>query len=131
MSILNKLKLKKEKEAPSQKESVSVKPSEKISPRTNFEGSARDFLIKKVWMTERANLILKQGKYVFVVKGEANKSEVKKAVQSKYGVRVSSVHIVNSKGKSKRLGRSIGKTSDFKKAIVSLKPGQKIDAIGV
>ncbi len=84
-------------------------------------------LIKQAWITEKAGDLSGLGKYVFVVDKKANKPEVKKAIESIYKVKVSDINIVNVKGKTKRLGRSVGKTSAYKKAIVTLKEGYKID----
>lgn len=83
--------------------------------------------IKQPWVTEKAGGLGAFGKYIFVIDKKANKSEVKKAVEKIYNVKVEDVNIANIKGKAKRLGRSLGKTSGLKKAIVTLKKGQKID----
>jgi len=85
--------------------------------------------IKQPWVTEKAVASSGMGKYVFVVDKKTNKSEIKKAVELIYGVKVEKVNTTNIKGKAKRLGRSMGKTSGLKKAIVALKKGQKIDII--
>lgn len=84
-------------------------------------------LIKQPWITERTGDLSNLRKYVFIVDKKANKPEVKKAVESLYGVKVSLVNILNTKGKQKRLGKKIGKVSGFKKAIVTLKKGEKIE----
>jgi len=85
--------------------------------------------MKQPWVTEKAGDLSALGKYIFVVDRKANKSEVKKAVELIYNVKVENINIISIKGKAKRLGRSLGKTSSFKKAIVTLKQGQKIDII--
>lgn len=77
-------------------------------------------------ISEKAGALGRLNKYVFVVKSKTNKVEVKKAVESKYQVKVVRVNIVNTKGKIKRLGQIAGKTSGFKKAIVTLKKGESI-----
>jgi len=84
-------------------------------------------LIKQAWITEKAGDLSGFNKYIFIVDKKANKSEIKKAIESIYGVKVNDVNIINIKGKSKRLGRSLGKTSAYKKAIITLKEGHKID----
>jgi large subunit ribosomal protein L23 len=84
-------------------------------------------LVKQAWITEKAGDLSGLRKYVFIVDKKANKSAVKKVIESIYSVKAKDVNIVNTKGKSKRLGRSMGKTSAFKKAIVTLKEGNKID----
>lgn len=86
-------------------------------------------LLKQAWITEKAGAMSGDRKYMFIVANHANKSEVKKAVQSAYGVKVQDVNVIVRKGKAKRLGRSTGRTPDYKKAIVTLKEGQKIEAL--
>lgn len=68
-------------------------------------------------------------KYLFEVDFNANKIEVRNAVEKIFNVKVSDVHTVNVKGKAKRVGRHLGKRSDWKKAIVTLKAGEKIEII--
>ena len=68
-----------------------------------------------------------QNTFVFKVNIDANKIEVKHAVEIMFGVKVASVNILNIDGKSKRFGRSLGKRSDWKKAYVKLKDGSEID----
>ena len=91
----------------------------------------QNFLIKQSWITEKAGRMMSDRQYVFIIEKRANKSEVKKAIESLYKVKVAGVNILDIKGKSKRLGRSMGRTSDYKKAIVTLKEGEKIEALAV
>ncbi len=91
------------------------------------DSSKTKLLIKQAWITEKASDLSGLRKYIFIVDKKANKSETKKTIESIYGVKVKSVNIVNIKGKAKRLGRSLGRTSAFKKAIITLGEGQKID----
>ncbi|MFT5543204.1 MAG: large subunit ribosomal protein L23 [Glaciecola sp.] len=67
---------------------------------------------------------------VFKVLKDANKAEVKAAVEKLFDVEVNSVRTVVCKGKTKRAGQSFGKRSDWKKAYVLLKEGQEIDFVG-
>lgn len=69
------------------------------------------------------------GKYIFHVTPEANKDLVAKSVQEMFGVKVDKVNIVNIPGKRKRVGKIFGKRNDIKKAIVTLKKGEKIKEI--
>jgi large subunit ribosomal protein L23 len=85
------------------------------------------FLIKKPWVTEKSTDLGKTGKYVFLVKNEATKPEIKKAVREIYKVDAVAVNVVNRPAKRKRVGVLGGKQSGYKKAIVTLKAGQKID----
>lgn len=85
--------------------------------------------VKQVWITEKAGDMSHLRKYNFIVGKKANKLEIKKAIESIYGVNAVSVNIVNIKGKSRRMGRTLGRTSSYKKAIITLKEGQKIDVM--
>jgi len=84
------------------------------------------------WLTEKSTKLTEQkGQYVFQVKTDADKFDIKKAVEEKFGVDVVSIRTVNCLGKSKRQytrkGLIAGKKSDWKKAIVTLGDGQTID----
>lgn len=71
-------------------------------------------------------------KYTFIVAKNANKTEIKKAVQEIFKVKVEKVNTMNYAGKSKRMGRHEGKTSSFKKAVVTLTAASKeIEFFGV
>jgi large subunit ribosomal protein L23 len=79
-------------------------------------------------LTEK-NAMLKEtlNKVAFEVATDANKIEVKKAVEEAFKVSVDSVNILNVRGKVKRLGRNFGKRRDWKKAVVTLKEGNIIE----
>lgn len=77
-------------------------------------------------VTEKAAVLVSANKYVFAVQNSANKIQVKEAVKALYNVDPISVNMVNVEGKRKRTGRGLGRRSDFKKAIVTLKSGQSI-----
>ena len=68
--------------------------------------------------------------YVFKVATDANKTEVKQAVELMFNVKVSAVKVANVKGKTKRFGAKFGKRSDWKKAYITLEAGQEIDFLG-
>ena len=86
------------------------------------------FLIKKPWITEKSTGLNAVGKYVFVVKTGATKAEVKKAVKAVYKVDAIAVNMVNRPAKTKRFGAGRkGMQDGYRKAIVTLKAGQKID----
>lgn len=72
----------------------------------------------------------KRKQYVFIVKKDANKFLVKKAVEQIFNTKVSQVNILNQKGKTKRMKGIKGKRKDIKKAIVILNEGQTIDISG-
>jgi len=127
MSIFNKLKKKKNEAQINTKKTRIEMDNISENLRVNPRQSA--LLIKQAWITEKATNLSGLRKYIFIIDKKANKPEVKKAIESIYGVKVESVDIINTKGKAKRLGRSLGRTSAFKKAIVTLKEGEKIDIV--
>jgi large subunit ribosomal protein L23 len=69
----------------------------------------------------------KNKRFVFKVQKQATKKQVKSAVEVMFNVEVDSVQVLNVKGKQKRVGRSLGQRSDWKKAYVKLKPGHDIE----
>ena len=81
-------------------------------------------------LTEKGTLLKeKDNKVLFKVARDANKIEIKKAVEEIFKVKVNRVTTINCKGKKKRLGRHEGKRPDWKKAVVALKKGEKLDFI--
>lgn len=87
---------------------------------------ARDILIRPL-ITERTTDLMADGKYVFVVDKRANKIQIADAVKEVFNVTVENVNTVNVKPKTKRMGRSVGKTAGYKKAIVKIKAGESIE----
>ena len=85
---------------------------------------AEDIILKPV-LTEKGYDGIATKKYTFIVKKDANKTQIKEAVEKLCGVKVDSVNTVNCKGKLKRMGRNAGYTPDRKKAIVTLKEDSK------
>jgi large subunit ribosomal protein L23 len=69
----------------------------------------------------------KNNRFVFRIKKQATKQQVKKAVEALFTVEVDSVHVLNVKGKQKRFGKTLGQRSDWKKAYVKLKLGHDIN----
>lgn len=82
-------------------------------------------IIRKPVITEKSMEIMGEKKYTFLVHPEANKVEIKKAIEAVFGVKVLDVKTMNSLGKVKRMGVHIGKRSDTKKAIVKLTEDSK------
>ena len=82
-------------------------------------------------VTEKATMVAdKYNQIAFKVKKDATKKEVKEAIELMFKVEVTSVNILNMNGKSKRMGRLMGKRNDWKKAYISLKDGQEINFTG-
>ncbi len=86
--------------------------------------NARDIILAPV-ITEKAVSLLPEKKYTFRVDDRANKIEIAKAVEEIFGVKVAKVNTISMKGHKRRMGRNEGYTSDWKKAIVTLKPDSK------
>ena len=83
-------------------------------------------IIKALIRTEKATIYEPDGKYLFLVKIYANKIQIKHAVEDLYKVKVKDVNTLISLGKKRKVRYHLGKTPDLKKAVVTLKEGQKI-----
>ena len=86
--------------------------------------SAYDIIIKPV-ITEGSMDATQEKKYTFKVAPEANRTQIKKAVEEIFGVDVKKVNVMNNSGKLKRMGRTQGRTASYKKAIVTLTQDSK------
>ncbi len=86
--------------------------------------TAYDIIIKPV-VTESSMEAMENKRYTFKVDPRANKTEVKKAIETIFGVKVKKVNTMNITGKKKRMGANVGKRSDWKKAIVTLTEDSK------
>jgi len=87
-----------------------------------------DVILEPV-LSEKAYGGYAEGRYTFWVHPQASKTEVKNAVQQAFKVKVLSVNVISVRGKKKRMGRYEGKRADRKKAVVTVSPGQKIEAL--
>ena len=85
-----------------------------------------DIIIAPV-ITEKSAHQAEQNVYTFKVASNANKTEIKKAIEAAFGVKVEKVNTLNTKSKAKRVGRYTGKTKTYKKAFVTLKDGETIE----
>jgi len=84
-------------------------------------------IVKSLLRTEKGTDLLMLNKYLFIVDKHANKIDIKKAIEDIYNVKVSRVNTAMARGKVKRVRYEQGKTPDWKKAIVTLREGQKIE----
>ena len=85
-------------------------------------------VVRRALITEKGTQLREvQNQYMFEVLREANKIEIRRAIEQIFHVKVASVRTQQIMGKVRRQGRYVGKRSDWKKAIVTLKPDQKID----
>ncbi len=84
-------------------------------------------ILKGILNTEKTSRSIADNKYCFQVNADANKDDVKLAVEKIFGVEVKSVNILNTEGKVKRFKGTKGKRSSIKKAVVTIKKGQDIN----
>ncbi|WP_026886676.1 50S ribosomal protein L23 [Clostridium beijerinckii] len=77
-------------------------------------------IIRKPIITEKSMASMAEKRYTFIVHVDANKSQIKRAVEEVFNVKVESVNTINGLGKTKRMGVHVGKRSDYKKAMVTL-----------
>jgi large subunit ribosomal protein L23 len=89
----------------------------------------RDVIIAPV-VSEKSYGLLDENKYTFLVRPDANKTQIKQAVEQVFNVKVTSVNTLNRPGKRKRTRFGYGKRKDTKRAIVSLAEGERIDIFG-
>ena len=89
----------------------------------------RDVLLAPV-VSEKSYSLLDANKYTFLVRPDANKTEIKIAVEKIFNVKVTSVNTLNRSGKTRRTRNGLGKRKDTKRAIVSLAEGDRIDIFG-
>ena len=87
---------------------------------------ARDILIRPI-VTEKSTALMEQGKYTFRVPLAATKIQIRQAVEQIFKVQVQAVNTMRYEGKLKRMGRTQWRRSDWKKAVVRLKPGEAIE----
>ena len=114
----------------SKKEESKKNDSAKANKQVLYKGEdgtlAYKFIVKP-WITEKTHELMSDSKYVFKVRSGANKNQVRNAVEKLYGVKVTSINMINIHEKKRRFGRSVGKKSSIRKAVVTLKQGDKIE----
>ena len=89
--------------------------------------TAREIVLRPLITEKGSQLKMASNQYLFQVATEANKIEIKKAVEEIWNVRVTAVRTIHLKGKKKRMGRFEGRRPDWKKAVVTLKEGESIE----
>jgi large subunit ribosomal protein L23 len=89
----------------------------------------RDILLAPV-ISEKSYGLLDENKYTFVVRPDANKTQIKIAVEQVFNVRVLDVNTLNRQGKRKRTRSGFGRRKNTKRAVVSLAPGDRIEIFG-
>lgn len=103
--------------------------TKQVARRKDDTHSAYRVLIRPL-ISEKSTLLGTTNQYVFVIDRRANKIEVSKAVVALYGVKPRKINVLNYAGKSLRYGKTQGTTKAWKKAIITLQSGQKIDVSG-
>jgi large subunit ribosomal protein L23 len=128
---------KKEKTTQNKAPKVSAEPKPEKKPehataptRISKRSSVYSFdAVNEPHISEKASYLSEKEQYIFKVSPKYNKNEIKKAVEGLYGVDVLSVNIVKIPPKKRRLGRTEGFRKGYKKAIVKIKQGQKIEIL--
>ena len=126
MGILNRVKKNKDTEEKLEEKKV-VSKTTTTSTISKFLGVDEANIIVKPLISEKSAVLAGLNQYVFVVRKNVNRIQVRSAIKHMYGVSPISINILNVRGKKVRFGRRIGKRNDWKKAIVTLPKGQTIN----
>ena len=123
----------KKEDQPKAEKKVEARPLPEVKlaakkPRKRILGKVSQILCSP-HVTEKTTAAEKENKYVFKVLPRANKSEIKKAIEGLYGVNVIDVKIINIPKRKRKLGKQKGWRKGYKKAIVKIKKGQKIEIL--
>ena len=112
-----------EKKVEKKEEAVKAPSAKEKNYKFSYEA------VKKPHISEKASYLSEKDQYIFEISPSYNKSEVKNAVEGIYGVDVLSVNVIKIPAKKRRLGRTEGFRKAYKKAIVKIKEGQKIEIL--
>jgi len=137
MAIFNIFKKKDSEQEPETRKEIEKKVVKEITPKSESikrapvkkKEIAIAELLKEPHISEKATILSEHGKYVFKVYADANKSEIKKAVAGLYGVVVKDINIINIKPKARVMRGMKGEKPGYKKAIVTLEKGHKIEIL--
>lgn len=127
MAALNIFKKKLKDAAKENKGSLQEKREEVKADKKERRLGDSHRILRFPHITEKASDLTKGNQYVFKVASDANKIEIRKAVENLYGVKALSVKIINIPRRRRRVGRTLGWRSGYKKAIVGVEKGQKIE----
>lgn len=123
MGIFNRSKKEDKKDNKKPTKKKAVKKVEKS--KAKIESSAHKVLLYPQ-VSEKATFLNEENKYVFIVSKNSSKKEITQSVKDVYGIKPVSVNTVKVGGKERRYGRTLGKTSDYKKAIITIPEGETI-----
>jgi large subunit ribosomal protein L23 len=135
MALFDKLKGKKvnnKADEPNVLDMVKEESKDKAekTPTVLKENTGRaHHILLRHHLSEKTNQLSAFGRYVFKVARTTNKIEVRKAIEAVYDVHVKDVNMINVSGKKRRQGKSVGRTQDWKKAVVTLKYGERISGL--
>lgn len=124
-----KKEVKIKEEEKERKETIEKESKQPLEKKVNLTSNKNLLLIKHPHVTEKSQLLKEYRQYVFQTVNKINKSEIKKAIEQIYNVKVEKVRIIEIPAKKRRAGASFGKKSGYKKAIVTLKEGYQIEII--
>lgn len=119
----------KEKKETKKEKPVSHEAGVKIPKKKEKSLWSGPIILKSLHVTEKATDFLKNNQYIFKVSSQTNKIEIKKSIEALYGVNVLSVKIINVPRKARRMGGQAGWRQGYKKAIVKIPEGQKIEVL--
>lgn len=125
MAILDVFK-KEEKKPKKEKKTVEKKTAVSLAPGTSISAYR---VLKSPHISEKATALSEQNQYTFKVWPKAKKTEIKRAIEELYKVEVIGTKIIKVPSKRKRVGRTMGIKKGYKKAIVIVKQGQKIEIL--
>jgi large subunit ribosomal protein L23 len=106
---------------------AAAEKTEKVVNSEVKVSSIADKVLLRPLVTEKAAIAGSHNQYGFIVAKNATKTGIKKAVEGVYGVKPLAVNVINVSGKEVRFGRSLGRRSDYKKALVTLPQGKTIN----
>ncbi len=137
MALFDFLKRKKEIEKAKEAKKVEKKPVKKqekvsvakVETKTKRPVEFSYEAVKQPHISEKSSYLAEKNQYVFEISPNYNKNEVKKAVEGLYGVDVLSVNMIKIPAKKRRLGKTEGFRKQYKKAVVKIKEGQKIEIL--
>ena len=119
--------VKEKKENIAKKEVVAKKAVKKALPQAAENADIAYRVLVEPWITEKSHGAMSENKYVFRVTKDATKAQVKKAIEGFYKVSVEKIAVINLKPKKRAYGRFEGTKASIRKAIITLKEGDKIE----
>jgi len=125
VSVKKEVKKQDKKVEKTEKQEVSIKTTTTKTKSEKFSYEA----IRKPHISEKASYLAEKDQYIFEVSPNYNKNEIKKSVEGIYGVDVLSVNIIRIPAKKRRVGRTEGFRKAYKKAVIKIKEGQKIEIL--